>query len=319
MAIIANFAKKLRRDAALYCCFIQNSACMLLSMTGFGRGVAEIQNKKITVEIKSLNSKQMDLNSRVPSSLRSIEIDLRNIVSHSLQRGKADMTVAVEAVGSTDTQLSIRIDTLASYKAQIEQASRELEIPLPADWMQLLLRFPDVMQSHTEEELTEDLRLAAVTATNEALTGLLEHRRAEGKILETFFTERIKAIEQLLRDIEPFEKERVPQIRQRIEEGLAKIPVAEYDKGRLEQEMIFYIEKLDVNEEQQRLAQHLKYFIETLEGEPGQGKKLGFIAQEMGREINTLGSKSNHAEMQRIVVKMKDILEQIKEQVLNVM
>ena len=288
-------------------------------MTGFGRGVAEIQNKKITVEIKSLNSKQMDLNSRVPSSLRSIEIDLRNIVSHSLQRGKADMTVAVEAVGSTDTQLSIRIDTLASYKAQIEQASRELEIPLPADWMQLLLRFPDVMQSHTEEELTEDLRLAAVTATNEALTGLLEHRRAEGKILETFFTERIKAIEQLLRDIEPFEKERVPQIRQRIEEGLAKIPVAEYDKGRLEQEMIFYIEKLDVNEEQQRLAQHLKYFIETLEGEPGQGKKLGFIAQEMGREINTLGSKSNHAEMQRIVVKMKDILEQIKEQVLNVM
>ena len=288
-------------------------------MTGFGRGVAEIQNKKITVEIKSLNSKQMDLNSRVPSSLRSIEIDLRNIVSHSLQRGKADMTVAVEAVGSTDTQLSIRIDTLASYKAQIEQASRELEIPLPADWMQLLLRFPDVMQSHGEEELTEDLRLAAVTATNEALTGLLEHRRAEGIILETFFTERIKAIEQLLRDIEPFEKERVPQIRQRIEEGLAKIPVAEYDKGRLEQEMIFYIEKLDVNEEQQRLAQHLKYFIETLDGEPGQGKKLGFIAQEMGREINTLGSKSNHAEMQRIVVKMKDILEQIKEQVLNVM
>ena len=181
------------------------------------------------------------------------------------------------------------------------------------------MRFPDVFITEGNDDIDEEMRTALLTATDQAVEQLLAHRRAEGIRLEEFFAPRIAQIADLLKEIEPFEAERVPQIRARIEDGLSKIPAVDYDKGRLEQEMIFYIEKLDVNEERQRLAQHLRYFIETMEGKPGQGKKLGFISQEMGREINTLGSKSNHAEMQRIVVKMKDLLEQIKEQVLNVM
>lgn len=292
---------------------------MLLSMTGFGKTSVEVQNKKITAEIKSLNSKQMDLNSRVPSSLRAIELELRNIVCHALQRGKVDLIVTVESSGSTDTQVKINIDALASYKAQVEEAAKAIGVPEPADWMRVLMRFPDVMESHADEEISPEIRQAAIDVTGRAAGQLMAHRRAEGERLEEFFAIRIKAISDLLAEIGPYEAERVPRIRARIEEGLAKIPVAEYDKGRLEQEMIFYIEKLDINEEKQRLAQHLNYFTETIAADPGQGKKLGFIAQEMGREINTLGSKSNHAEMQCIVVKMKDILEQIKEQVLNVM
>lgn len=181
------------------------------------------------------------------------------------------------------------------------------------------MRFPDVTVTESDEDASPEVQAAVLEAARAAVAALMDHRRAEGKRLEEFFAPRIEAIASLLEEIAPYEAERVPKIRARIEEGLAKIPVAEYDKGRLEQEMIFYIEKLDVNEERQRLAQHLRYFLETMEGPAGQGKKLGFISQEMGREINTLGSKSNHADMQRIVVKMKDILEQIKEQVLNVM
>ena len=292
---------------------------MLLSMTGFGKANAEVQNKKITVEIKSLNSKQMDLNTRVPSILRDCELEFRNIVSHQLQRGKTDLTVTVETIGISETQMSLNIEALSSYKSQIEEVVKTLGISPPHDWITLLMRFPDVLQSQADDDASPELHEAALKAVSEAVAQLMEHRRAEGERLEEFFSERIAAISDLLVQIAPYEEERVPRIRQRIEEGLAKIPVAEYDKGRLEQEMIFYIEKLDVNEERQRLGQHLKYFTETVACEPGQGKKLGFIAQEMGREINTLGSKSNHAEMQRIVVMMKDILEQIKEQVLNVM
>ena len=181
------------------------------------------------------------------------------------------------------------------------------------------MRFPDVLITEGNDDVDEEMRDALIAATDQAVEQLMAHRRAEGIRLEEFFAPRIEQIASLLKDIEPFEAERVPQIRARIEDGLSKITAVDYDKGRLEQEMIFYIEKLDVNEERQRLAQHLRYFIETMEGHHGQGKKLGFISQEMGREINTLGSKSNHAEMQRIVVKMKDLLEQIKEQVLNVM
>lgn len=292
---------------------------MLLSMTGFGKAVAVTKNKKITVEIKSLNSKQLDLNARVPSVYRDKELELRNMVGRPLERGKVDMTVTVENLGG-ETNTTLNVTALQAYKKQIEDASAALGIPVPSDWYSVLLRFPDVMHTDTQTEIADDETEALFSAVSSAVTALMDYRRTEGRKLEDFFTERIRRISALLKEVDPFEAQRIEKIRIRIEEGLKKIPGVEIDKGRLEQEMIFYIEKLDVNEEKQRLGQHLAYFVETLQSPlPGQGKKLGFISQEMGREINTLGSKSNHADMQRIVVKMKDELEQIKEQVLNVM
>ena len=292
---------------------------MLLSMTGFGKAVAVTKNKKITVEIKSLNSKQLDLNARVPSVYRDKELELRNMVGRPLERGKVDMTVTVENLGG-ETNTTLNVTALQAYKKQIEDASSALGIPVPSDWYSVLLRFPDVMHTDTQTEIADDETEALFSAVSSAVTALMDYRRTEGRKLEDFFTERIRRISALLKEVDPFEAQRIEKIRIRIEEGLKKIPGVEIDKGRLEQEMIFYIEKLDINEEKQRLGQHLAYFVETLQSPlPGQGKKLGFISQEMGREINTLGSKSNHADMQRIVVKMKDELEQIKEQVLNVM
>ncbi|MDE6368675.1 MAG: YicC family protein [Muribaculaceae bacterium] len=292
---------------------------MLLSMTGFGKAVAVTKNKKITVEIKSLNSKQLDLNARVPSAYRDKELELRNMVGRPLERGKVDFTVTVENLAG-ETSATLNISALEAYKKQIEDASAALGIAVPADWYSVLLRFPDVMHSETQVEIATEEIDALYSAVSSAVSALMDYRRTEGRKLEDFFSERIQRISALLKEVDPYEAQRVEKIRIRIEEGLKKIPGVEIDKGRLEQEMIFYIEKLDVNEEKQRLGQHLAYFIETLQSPiPGQGKKLGFISQEMGREINTLGSKSNHADMQRIVVKMKDELEQIKEQVLNVM
>jgi len=299
----------------------ERTIAMLMSMTGFGKATVEVANKRINVEIKSLNSKQMDLNIRVPHIFRLEELQLRSYTAGVLERGKADMNVTVESTGDS-AQASVTVNTaaMAAYKKQLEQTAATLGIPVPADWYSVLMRFPDVLSNDSNAEADETEKAALMECTRRAVEALMQHRRAEGIKLEDFFSRRIAAIRELLTAIDPFERERVDKIRSRIEDGLSKIPVAEYDKGRLEQEMIFYIEKLDVNEEKQRLAQHLSYFMETMETPAaGQGKKLGFIAQEMGREINTLGSKSNHAEMQKIVVKMKDALEQIKEQVLNVM
>lgn len=287
-------------------------------MTGFGRATAEFAGRKITVEVKSLNSKQMDISTRVPPIYREKELQLRNAMTQRLERGKVDVTVYREVTGG-DEATRLNIAALSGYKAQIEEAAVTLGIPVPDDWFSILMRFPDAIHSDSIPELDEAEAEALFSAAGEAADSLMAHRRAEGERLEEFFTSRINNIARLLDEVEPYETERVDRIRGRITEGLAKISVADYDRGRLEQEMIFYIEKLDVNEEKQRLAQHLSYFLETMAAAPGQGKKLGFITQEMGREINTLGSKSNHAEMQRIVVKMKDELEQIKEQVLNVM
>ena len=290
-------------------------------MTGFGKSTVEAGAKKITVEIKSLNSKQMDLNIRLPYAFREHELDLRSAIGRSLERGKADVIVNVENIGvSSEIHSTLDVSALAAYKKQIEEASAALGIPAPADWYSVLLRFPDTISTTSPEAADADQIKALDKAVAQAVDNLSAHRRAEGIELEKFFAARIATIASLLESIEPFEAERVPKIRQKIEESLSKINVPDYDKGRLEQEMIFYIEKLDVNEEKQRLRKHLQYFLETMEAaNGGQGKKLGFIAQEMGREINTLGSKSNHAEMQAIVVRMKDSLEQIKEQVLNVL
>lgn len=292
---------------------------MLYSMTGFGKSVKEIPGKKITVEVKSLNSKQIDIAARVPSSLREYELQMRNNLVHILERGKVDLTVYVESVAA-DASMRFNIPVLEAYKNEIKAMAEALKIPEPTDWYSVLFRFPDVMRS---SDVTGEADIAEVNdvmeALDEAAHALMEFRRVEGEKLEAFFTVRIEKIRDLLSQVPQYENERVVKIRTRMEEGLSKIHSVDYDKSRLEQELFFYIEKLDVNEEKQRLAQHLNYFMDTMNGPKGQGKKLGFITQEIGREINTLGSKSNHAEMQKIVVQMKDELEQIKEQVLNVM
>ncbi|MBD5296276.1 MAG: YicC family protein [Bacteroides sp.] len=296
---------------------------MILSMTGFGRGSAESASKKITIEVKSLNSKQLDLFMRVPSYFREMEIEARNVASKVLERGKVEMAVQVEHTAASET-LSLNLPTLANYKAQISRMKEELGLPEPSDWYASLLRLPEVWQSKTEEAADTD-KAAFLEALRIALEALTDFRITEGAKLYKFFCEKIANIRALLEKVEPFEKSRVEKIRQRLEEQLASLRGVDYDKGRLEQELIFYIEKLDVSEEKLRLRSHLDYFLATLGAadsprpEAGQGKKLGFIAQEMGREINTLGSKSNNADMQKIVVGMKDELEQIKEQVLNVL
>lgn len=290
---------------------------MILSMTGFGKGVSTTPLKKVTIELKSLNSKQLDLSMRVPSYFREKEVEMRNHIAERVERGKVEATVTVENLGE-EVNTSININVLKSYKEQIMAMATELQIAWPTDWYATLLRMPEALKTETVQ-VGEEEGKALTEAMNEAIDALIEFRRQEGAKLETFFREKISNIRNLLLEIEPYEAERVPKIRARLEEQLSKLDTIDYDKGRLEQELIFYIEKLDVNEEKLRLSSHLNYFIETLEAGSGQGKKLGFISQEMGREINTLGSKSNNAEMQRIVVRMKDELEQIKEQVLNVL
>lgn len=287
-------------------------------MTGFGSAVVECQNKKFTFEIKSLNSKQLDLSTRVPAGYRSLELDMRNLVAPVLERGKAELNMYVETTGA-DSAVQLNLPALEAYKRQVVEASDKLGIGLPADWYSVLLRFPDSVKSDSVTEVNDDERRIILDGLCQAVDCLMNYRATEGRKLRDFFATRIERISALLDEVPRYETERLVKIRSRIEEGLASIPKVDYDKGRLEQEMIFYIEKLDITEEKQRLRQHLDYFLETLDGPKGQGKKLGFISQEMGREINTMGSKSNHAEMQILVVKMKDELEQIKEQVLNVM
>ncbi len=287
-------------------------------MTGFGKSVAKLPNKKITVELKSLNGKQFDLSMKLPAVYREKELELRNIVARRLERGKVDMTICVETI-QAEPSTAFNTPVLAQYKKQIERLTEELSLPAPADMLRMLLRLPDAIKTDLPAALEEEESRALFAAAEEAIEALMQYRRKEGEKLESFFAEKIANIRCRLDEIAPLEQERVPKIRARIEESLAKIGQVDYDKSRLEQEMIYYIEKLDVHEEMQRLVQHLEYFMETMASKPGQGKKLGFISQEMGREINTLGSKSNHAGMQKIVVKMKDELEQIKEQVLNVM
>ena len=291
---------------------------MLLSMTGFSKSIVELPGKKIIVEIKSLNSKQLDLSLRVNPLLREKEMELRNIIARRVERGKVEANIYVESL-QAEASMQFNIPVLKAYKQQVEQMASELGIPTPADWYSVLLRFPETLKTETSTAGTSEEFEGAVRAVNEAVDALLQYRGAEGAKLEEFFAIRIENIRTLLACVPRYETERVERIRARIVDNLTQLPQAEYDRSRLEQEMIFYIEKLDINEEKQRLTQHLNYFMETLALPHGQGKKLGFISQEMGREINTLGSKSNHAEMQKIVVRMKDELEQIKEQVLNVL
>lgn len=292
---------------------------MIQSMTGYGKATAELPDKKINVEIKSLNSKAMDLSARIAPAYREKEMEIRNEISRTLERGKVDFGLWVEKKEGADAAVPINQALVEGYYNQIRQVAMNLDIPYPQDWFTTLLRMPDVMTKTETQELSEEEWAVVHTAVQQAIARLVEFRKQEGAALEKKFREKIDNIARLLDSITPYEKERIEKIKERITDALEKTLSVDYDKNRLEQELIYYIEKLDVNEEKQRLTNHLNYFVSTLESGNGQGKKLGFIAQEMGREINTLGSKSNHAEMQKIVVQMKDELEQIKEQVLNVM
>ena len=291
---------------------------MIQSMTGYGKSVVTFNEKKISVEIKSLNSKNLDLSTRIAPLYREKEIEIRQMVAKSLIRGKVDFSIWVEKDNEADTT-AINEVLVENYYRQIKQLSARTGIPEPEDWYATLLRMPDVTTKNEQETLDEAEWNVVTEAINEALKKIVAFRQQEGEALQKKLMEKVQNIGALMSSIEPYEKARVEKIRTRIIDSLKEIPDASYDQNRLEQELIYYIEKLDISEEKQRLFNHLKYFEETLNEAPGQGKKLGFIAQEMGREINTTGSKSNQAEMQNIVVKMKDELEQIKEQVLNVL
>ena len=292
---------------------------MIQSMTGYGKADVHYNGKKIHVEVKSLNSKSMDLSTRIAPLYREKEMELRQLLSKSLERGKVDFTLWVEK-DETSAAGTINAEVVANYVGQIRQICKAQSLPEPENVWEVVLRMPEAVQVNTAEELTDEEWQVVLSAVNEAIAGLVAFRKQEGEALYKKFTEKVDNIERLLGEIEPYETGRVDKIRQRLLERLQEIKGVDYDKNRLEQELIYYIEKLDISEEKQRLTNHLRYFRETMqESERGLGKKLGFIAQEMGREINTTGSKSNQAEMQNIVVKMKDELEQIKEQVLNVM
>lgn len=291
---------------------------MIQSMTGYGKATAELSDKKINVEIKSLNSKAMDLSTRIAPLYREKEIEIRNEIAKALERGKVDFSLWIDKKDACELITPINQDVVVAYYERIRTISETTGIPVPEDWFSTLLRMPDVMTKNDIQELSEEEWKAVHATVLQAIQNLVDFRIQEGAALEKKFREKISNIAKLLTSVDPYEKERVEKIKERITDALEKTISVDYDKNRLEQELIYYIEKLDINEEKQRLSNHLKYFINTMEDGSGQGKKLGFIAQEMGREINTLGSKSNHAEMQKIVVQMKDELEQIKEQVLNV-
>lgn len=286
-------------------------------MTGYGKAEIHFNGKKIHAEIKSLNSKNLDLSARIAPIYREKEMEVRKFIAAQLERGKVDFNLWVEK-DQASSFLPINQEAVKDYTRQIRAISESNNIPFPEQGIwEVLIKLPETMQPNVVEDLTEEEWDAASQAVAEAVGHLVEFRTQEGLALQKKFSEKIDNIERLLGEIEPFEKSRVEKIRQRLTERMEELKGVDYDKNRLEQELIYYIEKLDISEEKQRLANHLKYFRETMETSHGQGKKLGFIAQEMGREINTTGSKSNQAEMQNIVVKMKDELEQIKEQVLN--
>ncbi|WP_314809812.1 YicC/YloC family endoribonuclease [Segatella oris] len=290
---------------------------MIQSMTGYGKAVVTFKEKKINVEIKSLNSKALDLSTRIAPLYREKEMEIRQTVAKSLERGKVDFAIWIEKDAVVDAA-PINTALVENYYKQIKAISEQTGIPEPTDWYATLLNLPDVTTKTDTEELTDEEWTVASQVIGQAIDALVAFRKQEGAALQQKFNEKVDNIEHLLSQIEPYEKSRIEKKRQNIIKGLEQIPSADYDKNRLEQELIYYIEKLDISEEKQRLTNHLKYFRETMNEEGhGVGKKLGFIAQEMGREINTTGSKSNQAEMQNIVVKMKDELEQIKEQVLN--
>jgi TIGR00255 family protein len=294
---------------------------MLKSMTGYGRITRVLGDKKISCEIKSLNSKQIDINFKLPANYREYELEYRSLIAKYIVRGKVDVVVAVEEDSLKNRPL-INKSVIKAYYEQIKNISNDISIPEPCsdNWFRILLSMPDVYQTDTVSASNED-SAEILSVVKDSLLVFDKFRQQEGNTLESFLKERIKRISLLLTEVDKYEKERVQRIKERILDELKQLNAKSdiIDQNRLEQEMIFYIEKLDISEEKSRLKCHLEYFVNTIDAEQNQGKKLGFISQEIGREINTLGSKSNHSEIQKIVVMMKDELEQIKEQVLNVL
>lgn len=288
---------------------------MLQSMTGFGKASGSFKSKKITVEIKSLNSKSCDLFLRLPSRYKEKEIDLRKHITEVLDRGKIDCSIAIENTTEEAGNI-INKELVKGYYKNLKQLSEEMGVTM-ADPMSIVLRMPDVYANQTEEFDEEEWN-AISTLVEEALSKHVEFRDSEGRGLMEEFGNRIGEIKRLLSEVPKFETGRIESIKSRIESNLEEfVGGAKVDKNRFEQELIYYIEKIDIAEEKHRLAQHLDYFVETMNAATSQGRKLGFITQEIGREINTLGSKSYHQEMQKLVVNMKDELEKIKEQILN--
>ena len=295
-------------------------------MTGYGKAESQLANKKLVVEIRSLNSKSMDLNVRIAPQLRTKELDIRTLIAQRLERGKVDLSIYYQDATQGEASATfapINREAFAYYYKELTAIQSELGIQNAQDVLATIMRMPDVTKVQDTTDVNEEEWAVVLQTINDAIAQFNAFRQQEGASLYQMFCEKLDAIAGLLAEVEPYEQGRVEKIKARIEANLEQLSAATQqaiDRNRLEQEMIYYIEKLDINEEKVRLTNHLRYFRETMDGEgAGVGKKLGFIAQEMGREINTLGSKSNQSEMQIIVVKMKDILEQIKEQVLNVL
>ena len=286
---------------------------MIASMTGYGKAVLELPEKKVTIEIRSLNSKTLDLNTRIPSFYREKELEIRNLISEKVQRGKVDFSMMVELNPAARNQ-KVNADLIKSY---IEEFRNITPTVTDGELLPVVMRLPDVI-SYSQDDLGEDEWNQIRATINDAIDALNQFRLDEGSVLEKYLTLNLTNILELLTQVVPFEKERIETIKERFNKRLEEVKV-EIDQNRFEQELIFYLEKLDITEEKVRLKNHCEYFLKELAGNESNGKKLGFISQEIGREINTLGSKSNHSEMQKIVVQMKDELEKIKEQSLNIL
>jgi len=285
---------------------------MIQSMTGFGKFIVQLPSKKVTIELKSLNSKTLDINARLPQSYREKELELRRLIADALERGKVDFNLYVEITGE-ETTAEVNQGVVRKYMQQLGQIAQGDDIKL----LELALRMPDTLKTDRDEIDPGEYR-AILQAMEGALHEIIRFREAEGKVLEGEFLQRLKGLEGLLDQVRAMDPERLATVRERLERAVAELRV-ELDANRFEQELIYYLEKYDITEEKVRLANHLDYFGTTLKAEGSNGKKLGFIAQEIGREINTIGSKANYAPMQQLVVQMKDELEKIKEQMLNVL
>jgi uncharacterized protein (TIGR00255 family) len=285
---------------------------MIYSMTGYGKSVLQLPTKKITIELKSLNSKSLDLNTRMPSIYREKELDIRKILADTLERGKIDFSIFIE-VTAEDTSTQINVPVVKQYINQLKKVVDGDELEL----LKMAVRFPDALNT-VREEIDEDEWKAIENEITKAIDALTNYRLNEGKVLEEDFNVRITIINELLEKVIAMDPERIEGVRERLLKGVEELK-EKYDENRFEQELVYYIEKFDITEEKVRLKNHLNYFLESMNSEDSNGKKLGFISQEMGREINTIGSKSNYAPMQQLVVQMKDELEKIKEQLLNVL
>ena len=292
---------------------------MLLSMTGFGKATREIENKKLTVEIRTLNSKQADVNVKIPALYREKEMQLRNLLVQNLNRGKIELNFWIDENESSGSVV-LNKTVINNYYHQIKETANLLNRDISKEnILEIIMRMPEVLKTEVKE-LDENEWTQIFETVEDAIAEIIKFREQEGRVLQQDFQKRIKLIEELLQKIEPFEKERVEKVKERIRQNFQEnLADAEIDKNRFEQELIYYLEKFDITEEKVRLKNHCKYFIQTMEEAVSQGKKLGFITQEIGREINTIGSKANHSEIQKIVVQMKDELEKIKEQGLNVL